>query len=109
MGARAASIEGWVPRIRESGKPVYRAIADAISDDLRSGRLRPGARLPPQRRLALALGVDLTTVTRAYNEARRRGLIDGRVGRGSFIRERPAVHPYGAPSGTPVDMTMNMP
>jgi DNA-binding transcriptional MocR family regulator len=109
MGARSASIDDWLPLIRDGGKPVYRAVADAISDDLRSGRLRPGARLPPQRRLAQALGVDLTTITRAYNEARRRGLIDARVGRGSFIRERPAVHPYGAPSGAPVDMTMNMP
>ena len=100
---------GWSPRIEGTSKPIYQAIADAISDDLRSGRLAPGARLPPQRALAAALGVDLTTITRAYAEARRRGLVSARVGQGSFVHARPAAQPYGAPSGRPVDMTMNMP
>ena len=99
----------WLPHIEAGGKAVYQAIADAISDDLRSGRLAPGARLPPQRQLAAALGVDLTTITRAYGEARRRGLISARVGRGSFVHARPALQPCGAASGAPVDMTMNMP
>ncbi len=99
----------WAPRLEGSTKPVYQAIADAISDDLRNGRLAPGSRLPPQRRLAAALGVDLTTITRGYAEARRRGLLSARVGQGSFVHDRPALQPYGAPSGAPVDMTMNMP
>ncbi len=62
----------WMPRIEGNSKPIYQTVADAISDDVRSGRLAPGARLPPQRALAAALGVDLTTITRAYAEARRR-------------------------------------
>ena len=99
----------WVPHIEDRAKPVYQAIADAIADDLRSGRLAPGARLPPQRALAAALGVDLTTITRGYGEARRRGLISARVGQGSFVHARPITQAYGAPSGGPVDMTMNMP
>ncbi|HEX4096887.1 MAG TPA: GntR family transcriptional regulator, partial [Caulobacteraceae bacterium] len=109
MAARPVSDSDWTPRIEGGGKPVYRAIADAIGDDLRSGRLAPGSRLPPQRQLAAALGVDLTTITRAYGEARRRGLISARVGQGSFVHASPALQPYGAPSGAPVDMTMNMP
>ena len=108
MAPRSVSDSDWTPRI-EGGKPVYQAIADAISDDLRNGRLAPGSRLPPQRRLAATLGVDLTTITRAYGEARRRGLISAQVGQGSFVHARPALQPYGAPSGEPVDMTMNMP
>jgi DNA-binding transcriptional MocR family regulator len=109
MASRSVSAPDWIPRIEGGGKPVYQAIADAIGDDLRSGRLAPGSRLPPQRQLAAALGVDLTTITRAYGEARRRGLISARVGQGSFVHARPALQPYGAPSGAPVDMTMNMP
>jgi DNA-binding transcriptional regulator YhcF (GntR family) len=31
--------------------------------------------------------VDLTTVTRAFNEARRRGLVEAQAGRGTFISE----------------------
>ncbi|MBS0334886.1 MAG: PLP-dependent aminotransferase family protein, partial [Proteobacteria bacterium] len=97
----------WRPQIERGRKPLYLAIADAIGDDVASGRLSTGARLPAQRDLAAALGIDLTTVTRAYREAHRRGLISARVGRGSFIAA--ASQSYGAVAGAPVDLTMNMP
>jgi hypothetical protein len=60
-----------------------------MADDIEAGRLRPGDRLPTQRALAHALGVNLTTITRALNEAHRRGLIVASAGRGTFIRARP--------------------
>jgi DNA-binding transcriptional MocR family regulator len=57
------------------------------------------------------LGVDLTTVTRAFNEARRQGLIEATTGRGSFVRGH--VDPdqeHLAADGLPlVDLSMNMP
>ena len=49
------------------------------------GTLQPGDRLPPQRLLAGQLGVDLTTITRAYDEARRRHLLEGRGARGTYV------------------------
>ena len=49
------------------------------------GSLAPGDRLPPQRHLAAQLGVDLTTITRAYDEARRRNLLEGRGARGTYV------------------------
>jgi DNA-binding transcriptional MocR family regulator len=73
------------PRGQRSG-PIYQAIADAIGREIESGRLKPGGRLPTQRVLARQLGVTLTTVTRAYVEAQRRGLLSGEVGRGTFVR-----------------------
>ena len=109
MTSKTIAREAWVPDLGAAGKPVYLAVADAIADDLRSGRLAPGSRLPPQRELAAVLGVDLTTVTRAYAEARRRGLVSATVGRGTFVGLAPAGLAYGVPSGAPVDMTMNMP
>jgi DNA-binding transcriptional MocR family regulator len=69
----------------ESG-PKYAAIADAIAGAVASGELRPGERLPSQRDLAVRLGVDLTTVTRAYGLARQAGLIEGAGKLGSFVR-----------------------
>ena len=69
-------------------QPVYREIADAIAREIRAGRLKPGQRLPTQRELATQLGVTLTTVTRAYAEADRRGLVQGEVGRGTYARSR---------------------
>jgi len=78
----------WLPNLEGRKGPVYRAIADAIDADVESGTLRAGTRLPPHRDLADHLGVTVTTVTRAYTEAARRGLTSGHVGRGTFIRGR---------------------
>ena len=78
----------WLPNLEGRKGPVYRAIADAIDADVESGALRAGTRLPPHRDLADHLGVTVTTVTRAYAEAARRGLTSGHVGRGTFIRGR---------------------
>ena len=69
-------MQSWFERLSADG-PRYLAIAEAIDHAVRTGALRPGERLPPQRDLALALGVDLTTVTRAYGLARDAGLIEG--------------------------------
>ena len=74
----------WSPVIDERG-PVYLAITRALEADIRDGRLRPGDRLPPHRDLAAAIGVNVGTVSRAYAEARRRRLIRGEVGRGTFV------------------------
>ncbi|HVJ51201.1 MAG TPA: PLP-dependent aminotransferase family protein [Aliidongia sp.] len=77
----------WQPDLANIPGPRYRAIAEALAADLRDGRLRPGDRLPTHRDLAWRLKVTVGTVSRAYAEAERRGLIDGEVGRGTFIRE----------------------
>lgn len=81
----------WVPNLTDTGKPKYQAIADALEEDIRAGRLLPGARLPPQRELADLLRVNVSTVSRACREAERRGLIGGTVGRGTFVAADVAV------------------
>ncbi|CAM4285695.1 PLP-dependent aminotransferase family protein [Kerstersia similis] len=93
----------WLETLVDGGGPRYLQIADAIGNALDAGRLRPGDRLPPQRQLARQLGLDLTTVTRAYAEARRRGLLDARVGQGSFVSHGPAE------DGRVADLSMNIP
>lgn len=65
---------------------LYLRIVAAIEDAIEVGDLQPGDQIPPQRMLAATLGVDFTTVTRAYSTARVRGLIEGAVGRGTFVR-----------------------
>jgi DNA-binding transcriptional MocR family regulator len=80
----------WQPELDRS-KPLYLAIADAMTRDVEGGVLQEGFRLPPQRDLAWKLGVTLGTVTRAYKEAENRGLLEGEVGRGSYIRRKPQV------------------
>lgn len=76
----------WIPELAGRTGPRYRAIADALADDVASGRLPAGSRLPTHRDLAFRLGVTVGTVTRAYAEAEKRGLIGGEVGRGTFVQ-----------------------
>jgi DNA-binding transcriptional MocR family regulator len=98
----------WTPRIAGETLPLYVAIADAIDADAEAGRLAPGTRMPTHRALAKTLGIDVTTVSRAYAEARRRGLIVGHVGRGTYVRGgRPTSLP--APAAPVVDLTVNLP
>lgn len=97
----------WVPTLNDRGGPVYRRIVEALAADIASGRLRRGQQLPTHRALAQTLGVDLTTVTRAYGEARQRGLTEARVGQGTFVAEsRLQARPPGALA---FDLSMNLP
>ena len=75
----------WLPRLAGNKGPRFLQIADALQAAVADGSLQPGDRLPPQRRLAALLDVDLTTVTRAYDEARRRQLLEGRGARGTYV------------------------
>ncbi len=101
----------WVPSFSTSGKPRYLEIADAIERDAASGVLTAGAQLPPQRRLADVLGLDFTTVSRAYTEAQSRGLVESHVGRGTFVRARPGTTgPVADPRrAREQDLAMNLP
>ncbi len=76
----------WTPDLTGASGPKYKAIADAIMQDVESGALKPGAKLPPQRELAWHLGVTVGTVTRGYREAELLGAVAGEVGRGTYVR-----------------------
>jgi len=103
----------WRPEIRRRAGPLYRRIAEALGEDVAAGRLTPGSRLPTQRDLAERLGVTVTTVTRAYAEAERRGLISGEVGRGTFVRALPSAWAgewspeRGAGERAAIDLSLN--
>jgi DNA-binding transcriptional MocR family regulator len=98
----------WTPDLGRRRGPRYLAIAEALAEDAASGRLRPGTRLPTHRELAERLGMTVGTVTRAYAEAARRGLVSGEVGRGSFLRGGTGVE-LGASAPGLVDLSVNHP
>jgi DNA-binding transcriptional MocR family regulator len=99
----------WVPTLADREGPVYRRIVEALSADITSGRLRRGQQLPTHRALAQALGIDLTTVTRAYTEARQRGLTEARTGRGTFVAESMSQVRNAAAPQPQFDLSMNLP
>jgi len=70
----------------ESHVPLYVQLRDQLRALVHAGDLRPGDRIPASRELAVALGVHRTTVANAYAELESEGLIQGHVGRGTFIR-----------------------
>lgn len=91
----------WMPDIAERSGPKYRAIAEALADDIAARTVPAGARLPTHRDLAWRLGVTVGTVSRAYALAQSWGLIAGEVGRGTVVlpelRARPL--PPDGPAG----------
>ena len=99
----------WVPTLSEWQGPMFLRIVDALAADVASGRLVRGQRLPTHRALASALEIDLTTVTRAYGEARRRGLLEARVGQGTFVSETTARAASDLPAQVSIDLSMNIP
>ncbi len=68
-----------------SSIPIYRQLADQIIEQIRTGTLLDGDRLPPTRELAGQLGLNRTTISAAYEILESEGLIKGHVGRGSFV------------------------
>jgi len=95
---------GWLRHVRADSGPIYLALAQALETAVREGELQPGDQLPPQRAVADQLGIDFTTVTRAYGAARARGLVEGAVGRGTFVRRHAVDDDAGL-----VDLSMNLP
>ncbi|MBV9303298.1 MAG: PLP-dependent aminotransferase family protein [Acidobacteriaceae bacterium] len=71
-----------------SETPVYRQVANGITNLIASAAIAPGDRLPPTRELAGRLGLNRTTVSAAYALLEEAGLIEGHVGRGSFVAKR---------------------
>lgn len=66
---------------------AYMRVAEDITARVKSGELRPGARLRSERDLAEHYGVAFHTIRNAMKVLRERGLIVSVHGRGTFVRE----------------------
>ncbi|MFD4571449.1 PLP-dependent aminotransferase family protein [Streptomyces sp. NPDC058417] len=75
----------------------------ALRDAVRGGRLAPGTRLPPTRRLAAEAGLSRNTVKAAYDQLVAEGYLTARQGSGTRVADLPAV--TARPSGTAADPT----
>ena len=93
----------WVPQYSGQGQPVYLMIADALEHDIAAGRLAAGERLPTLKDLAETLKVTPGTIGRAYDEAAKRALVVGEVGRGTFVLQQKGSSAQAASARTVVD------
>jgi GntR family transcriptional repressor for pyruvate dehydrogenase complex len=65
-------------------------ISRQLLDYLLSGRVQPGARLPPERKLAEALGVGRSVVREALKSLTLLGLLEVRLGDGTYVKRSDA-------------------
>ena len=99
------------PRSAIDGRIRYPAILESIRQAIINGRLAPGDALPTHRALARHLETAIGTVSRAYAEAERLGLVVGEVGRGTYV----SMHRHSAPDarvpqlGSFIDLTLARP
>ncbi|MBT1162084.1 PLP-dependent aminotransferase family protein [Bifidobacterium sp. SO1] len=70
---------------RHSPMPMYRQLAGELREQIVSGALAEGYRLPPERELATRLGVNRATVLQAYQQLKDERLIASKVGKGTFV------------------------
>ncbi len=100
-----------------SNTPIYQQLADEITRLIERNVLRRGDKLPPTRDLAGQLGLNRTTVSAAYARLEQLGLINGQVGRGSFVaveKTKPmavrlADEPDGLASGHEISFASSRP
>lgn len=78
----------WKPRLADTGGLIHERLVQALAQDILSGALPSGARLPPHRDVADQLNVSVGTVTRAYGALQRQGLVRSEKGRGMFVTSR---------------------
>jgi GntR family transcriptional regulator len=80
-------------------EPVYEQIVRQIHEGVASGRLEPGALLPPVRQLATDLMLNRNTVARAYKMLEEQGVIQTAGRKGTFVRPDAAVEVTEARNG----------
>ena len=112
MGAAPKMLDNL--QLPADDQPMYRRLATAIAERIASGDLAGGERLPPQREIARQLGINVTTVTRAFSSLQQRGLVEARPGRGMSVvlREVPEEGGFrSAPSDESglIDLSVNRP
>lgn len=82
-----------------STTPLYRQIYQQIREQILSGRLLPGSRLPPSRQVAQRYHLARQTVTAALEQLHIEGFISTRTGSGTFVNSQlPDSPPPTAPA-----------
>ncbi len=71
---------------KSNGEFLYRQVIDLIADNIESGTLRPGDRLPSLRRMSGQIGVSIPTVRQAYIELERQRRVESRPQSGFYVR-----------------------
>jgi len=77
-----------MPINSDKSEPLYHQVAKDIKTKIASGRLKTGDKLPSQNELSNQYNVSLITIKKALTELNREGIINGKVGKGTYIANR---------------------
>ncbi len=66
-------------------RPIYETVIVTLTDMIKSGELPPGTKFPPDKKLAIELGINHITLAKALNELRRRNILDRRRATGTSV------------------------
>lgn len=83
----------WKPDLSSLTGPKYIALAELLERDIKSGKLKAGTKLPPQRELADFLDLNLSTITKVYKLCEQKGLLSASVGNGTYVSSDAAANP----------------
>jgi GntR family transcriptional regulator len=70
-----------------SDRPPFRQLVDQVAGAFERGQLRVGDQLPSVREVVRQITINPNTVHRAYRELEHLGLVEGRLGLGTFVVE----------------------
>jgi GntR family transcriptional regulator len=91
--------ELWVELRRRPEPAAYVQIEEELAERIRTGMLRPGDRIPPERELADQMQVSRMTVRQALGRLADRGLLVRERGRGTFVSEPKLIQSLSRLSG----------
>ena len=72
-------------------RPIYTQIYDGLREQILTGILQPGDKLPSVRELAGTLAINPNTIQRSYNLLEADGWITSVAGKGSFVSSIPST------------------
>lgn len=83
----------WKPDLSKTTGPKYMALVKLLEEDIRSGALKAGTKLPPQRELADFLDLNVSTITKVYKLCGQKGLLSAAVGNGTYVSSDATAEP----------------
>ena len=77
----------------KSRKSIYEQVMDNLKEQIMTGTLQAGDKLPSVRELSKAITVNPNTIQKAYREVERQGYIYTTSGVGTFVADKRDIKP----------------
>ncbi|WP_433730758.1 winged helix-turn-helix domain-containing protein [Actinoplanes sp. CA-051413] len=90
----------------QPGGAVYRQLAELLRQEILSGRLQPGQKLPSETTLVQRYGIARETARRAVAVLRAEGIVGVVRGHGVVVREQPTIQDLTPTSGSTITARM---